>query len=400
MALQENGRLTKNSPESEARMVALILTAMVWLVVAALCILLPPLSSKEEPPQVYQSISLKLAALEGSAASPEPLSEALVSQAFSPDSTEASATTPPEASPLPEKSPAPAVATKPAEKSPAPAVATKPAEQAPSQKTVLEAPASSVAKPEQKAPAPAPSSAVKNLEVDSLDEAAWEALFAEKGGRTYNNSPSATIPAAPAVASSSASSSSLSGVAGASSLVEAADSSSAAASQGAFVSSQATNLAQGKAQSLSQSTASALEKIASVAEAGQGRTAADEGSATASAQATRAATASSASSGTLDVAGTSMDLVGGGSRRLLEPQEPVIVISSQNQSYIKGDTEVTITFEITPEGLVLPSSIKITPESLIPGQVQAEIKNQIEKWRFQVAKGSGQVRFKYNIIKK
>ena len=95
-----------------------------------------------------------------------------------------------------------------------------------------------------------------------------------------------------------------------------------------------------------------------------------------------------------------MDLVGGGSRRLLEPQEPVIVISPQNQARIMGDTEVTITFEITPEGLVLPSSIKITPESLIPGQVQAEIKNQIEKWRFQVAKGSGQVRFKYNIIKK
>ena len=398
MALQENGRLTKNSPESEARMVALILTAMVWLVVAALCILLPPLSSKEEPPQVYQSISLKLAALEGSTALLEPLSQALVSQAFSPDSTEASATTPPEASPLPEKSPAPAVSTKPAEKSPAPAVAAKPAEQAPSQKTVLEAPASSAAKPEQKAPAS--SSAVKNLEVDSLDEAAWEALFAEKGGRTYNNSPSATIPAAPAVASSSASSSSLSGVAGTSSLVEAADSSSAAASQGAFASSQATNLAQGKAQSLSQSTASALEKIASVAEAGQGRTIANEGSATASAQATRAAAASSASSGTLDVAGTSMDLVGGGSRRLLEPQEPVLVISPQNQARIMGDTEVTITFEITPEGLVLPSSIKITPESLIPGQVQAEIKNQIEKWRFQVAKGSGQVRFKYNIIKK
>ena len=394
MALQENGRLTKNSPESEARMVALILTAMVWLVVAALCILLPPLSSKEEPPQVYQSISLKLAALEGSTALLEPLSQALVSQAFSPDSTEASATTPPEASPLPEKSPAPAVATKPTEKSPAPAVAAKPAEQAPSQKTVLEAPASSAAKPEQKAPAS--SSAVKNLEVDSLDEAAWEALFAEKGSRTYNNSPSAPIP----VASSSASSSSLSGVAGASSLVEAADSSSAAASQGAFASSQATNLAQGKAQSLSQSTASALEKIASVAEAGQGRAIDDEGSATASAQATRAAAASSASSGTLDIAGTSMDLVGGGSRRLLEPQEPVLVISPQNQARIMGDTEVTITFEITPEGLVLPSSIKITPESLIPGQVQAEIKNQIEKWRFQVAKGSGQVRFKYNIIKK
>jgi hypothetical protein len=95
-----------------------------------------------------------------------------------------------------------------------------------------------------------------------------------------------------------------------------------------------------------------------------------------------------------------MNLVGGGSRRLLEPKEPVIVISEKNQSLIMGTIEVVITFEITPEGLVLPSSIKISPESLVHGQVQAEIKSQIEKWRFQVAQGSGQVRFKCNIIKK
>ena len=84
MALQEKGGHKKQSPESEARTVALILTAMVWLVVAALCILLPPQSLEKPVTPVYQSISLKLAALEGGAASREPLSEAPVSQAVSP----------------------------------------------------------------------------------------------------------------------------------------------------------------------------------------------------------------------------------------------------------------------------------------------------------------------------
>lgn len=391
MALQEKGGHKKQSPESEARTVALILTAMVWLVVAALCILLPPQSLEKPVTPVYQSISLKLAALEGGAASREPLSEAPVFQAVSPASTEtlakAPATTPTEASPLPEKVSAPAVATKPVEK-----VSTStPVEHAPSQKSVLDTETSAGSS----ATSPVPSSAPANdstrvPNVESFDEAAWEALFAEKGSRTYNTSPSA--PASQAV--SPALSSSLSGVAGTSSIVESTDSSSKVSVGGARVSSQTAGQVQAESQNLSQGTASALERIASVAEGGLGSASTGESKAVGTASGTVAPTSDTSENG------TSMNLVGGGSRRLLEPQEPVIVISPQNQSYIKGSTEVTITFEITPEGLVLPGSIKITPESLVHGQVQAEIKSQIEKWRFQVAKGSGQVRFKYNIIKK
>lgn len=391
MALQEKGGHKKQSPESEARTVALILTAMVWLVVAALCILLPPQSLEKPVTPVYQSISLKLAALEGGAASREPLSEAPVSQAVSPASTEtlakAPATTPTEASPLPEKVSAPAVATKPVEK-----VSTStPVEHAPSQKSVLDTETSAGSS----ATSPVPSSAPANdstrvPNVESFDDAAWEALFAEKGSRTYNTSPS--TPASQAV--SPASSSSLSGVAGTSSIVESTDSSSKVSVGGAWVSSQTAGQVQAESQNLSQGTASALERIASVAEGGLGSASTGESKAVGTASGTVAPTSDTSENG------TSMNLVGGGSRRLLEPQEPVIVISPQNQSYIKGSTEVTITFEITPEGLVLLGSIKITPESLVHGQVQAEIKSQIEKWRFQVAKGSGQVRFKYNIIKK
>ena len=395
MALQEKGGHKKQSPESEARTVALILTAMVWLVVAALCILLPPQSLEKPVAPVYQSISLKLAALEGGAASREPLSEAPVSQAVSPASTEtlseaqakAPATTPTEASPLPEKVPAPAVATKPVEK----VSRSTPVEHAPSQKSVRGTETSAGSS----ATSPVPSSAPANdstrvPNVESFDEAAWEALFAEKGSRTYNTSPSA--PTSQAV--SPVSSSSLSGVAGTSSIVESTDSSSKVSAGGAWVSSQRAGQVQAESQSLSQGTASALERIASVAEGGLGSASTGESKAVGTASGTVAPTSDTSENG------TSMNLVGGGSRRLLEPQEPVIVISPQNQSYIKGSTEVTITFEITPEGLVLPGSIKITPESLVHGQVQAEIKSQIEKWRFQVAKGSGQVRFKYNIIKK
>ena len=141
-----------------------------------------------------------------------------------------------------------------------------------------------------------------------------------------------------------------------------------------------------------------MERITSLAEGGVGL--ASTGETTSASQSAGTTAFQSAGTDLPSTMGAAMNLVGGGSRRLLEPKEPVIVISEKNQSLIMGTIEVAITFEITPEGLVLPSSIKISPESLVHGQVQAEIKSQIEKWRFQVAQGSGQVRFKCNIIKK
>ena len=248
--------------------------------------------------------------------------------------------------------------------------ATKPVESAPVQKPVV-SPAEPVASQSPSAPP------VEPVDVEDMDDAAWEALFAEKGSRSYNTSSSSTV-----FSTSSPESSSLSGVAGS---VE---------KEAIPALSQESEKNQSSASGLSQETAAALDRITSLAEDGTGMAASGETTAT-SQSAEMGANASLPST-----IGTAMNLVGGGSRRLLEPKEPVIVISEKKQSLIMGSIEVTITFGITPEGFVLPSSIKITPESLVHGEVQAEIKSQIEKWRFQVAQSSGQVRFKYNIIKK
>ncbi|MBO7174477.1 MAG: hypothetical protein J6V57_01865 [Spirochaetaceae bacterium] len=376
MARGGEQELKKRSPEAESQVVALILTTMVWLVVATFCILLPPQSLKKETVSVYQSIALNVVAQEGGAPLPEPLAEIASSQSSSPAPSEVPSISAPEASPLPEKSLEPAVVTKPTEKTPNPTIASKPVAQASSQKSVQDAVASVGASAVSPALSPDPATPpVKAPDVESLDEAAWEALFTEKGGRSYNNTPSSSI------SSSSDASSLLSGVA--------ASASSGNESAGVIASSLQSNAT--SSQILSQDTAVALGQIASAAEGGQG---------SGFAKASQSDSAGTGAVATPTTPGTDISLVGGGSRRLLEPQEPIIVISVQNQSLIKGSTEVTITFDITPEGLVLPGSIKISPEALVHRLVQAEIKNQLEKWRFQAAKGSGQVRFKYNIIKK
>ena len=371
---------------------ALILTAMVWLVVAAFIILFPEKILKKQEPPVYQDISLRLSAVDGStlasvasAASSEaaPLEELVSESAVSAQPEESVVPVEPEVkAPLPVSAP-PAETPKP--------VKTIPPQKAPSSKPVEAAPSSKAppSKPLETAPVQKPAMSpaepvasqspsappVEPVDIEAMDDAAWEALFAEKGSRNYNTAPS------PAVSpTSSPAASSLSGVAG-------------SVEKDAAL-SQESEKNQSSASGLSQETAAALERITSLAEGGTGMAASGETTAT-SQSAEMGANASLPST-----IGTAMNLLGGGSRRLLEPKEPVIVISEKNQSLIMGTIEVSITFEITPEGLVLPSSIKISPESLVHGQVQAEIKSQIEKWRFQVAQGSGQVRFKCNIIKK
>ena len=389
MTQKGEGSAKKKSPESEAQIMALILTAMVWLVVAAFIILFPEKILKKQEPPVYQDISLRLSAVDGStlasvasAASSEaaPLEE-LVSESAVSVQPEESATAvepevkaplpvsaPPAETPKPVKTlpPQKAPASKPVEAAPSSkAPATKPAESAPVQKPVV-SPAAPVASQNPSAPP------VEPVDVEAMDDADWEALFAEKGSRSYNTSPVVSPTSSPTASSS------LSGVAGS---VEESSSMEAAPAL-----SQESEKNQSSASGLSQETAAALDRITSLAEGGTGMAATGETTAT--------------SQSTPSTIGTDMNLVGGGSRRLLEPKEPVIVISEKKQSLIMGSIEVTITFGITPEGFVLPSSIKITPESLVHGEVQAEIKSQIEKWRFQVAQSSGQVRFKYNIIKK
>lgn len=397
----------KKSPESEAQIMALILTSMVWLVVAAFIILFPEKILKNQEPPVYQDISLRLSAVDGStfasvasATSSEvaPLEEVVSEAAVSAQPEESVAPVEPEVTaPLP-VSGTPAETPKPVKPAPVEkAPSSKPVEKAPVQKAPSSKPEESVpvektppSKPLKTAPVQKPAMSpaepvasqspsappVEPVDIEAMDDAAWEALFAEKGSRSYNTTPSPAV----SPTSSPAASSNLSGVAG--------------SVEKDATSSHESEKNQSSASGLSQETAAALERITSLAEGGAGIATTGE-TTTVSQSAGTAADASLPST-----IGTDMNLVGGGSRRLLEPKEPVIIISEKNQSLIMGTTGVTITFDITPEGLVLPSSIKISPEALVPGPVQSEIKSQIEKWRFQVAQGSGQVRFKYNIIKK
>lgn len=98
--------------------------------------------------------------------------------------------------------------------------------------------------------------------------------------------------------------------------------------------------------------------------------------------------------------GTEIKTLEGGSRILIEPSPPVIKISPENEKLIDGSREVNVSFTITPSGQVEPGSIEISPAALLHPKIEAEIKAQIAKWLFQTAESSGQVRFKYNIMKK
>ena len=350
MAQNGEGTAKKKSPESEAQIMALILTIMVWLVVAAFIILFPEKILKKQEPPVYQDISLRLSAVDGSTfalVASAPSSEAAPSSEEAPleDLVSESAVSvqpeeivtpvqpevkaplpvsaPPAETPKPVKTipPQKAPASKPVESAPWHS-ATKPVESAPVQKPVV-SPAEPVASQSPSAPP------VEPVDVEAMDDAAWEALFAEKGSRSYNTSSSSTV-----FPTSSPESSSLSGVAGS---VE---------KETIPALSQESEKNQSSASGLSQETAAALERITSLAEGGAGT--ATTGETTVTSQSAGMGANASLSS----TIGTDMNLVGGGSRRLLEPKEPVIVISEKNQSLIIGSIEVTITFGITPEGLV------------------------------------------------
>lgn len=379
----------KKSPESEAQIMALILTVMVWLVVAAFIILFPGKILQNQEPQVYQDISLRLSAVDGNSftsVASAPLEEVVSESAVSALPEERMAPVQPEVkAPLPVSGTPKPVEGAPVKKTPSAkpvegAPVKKPSSAKPAEGAPVKKPAVSPAEPVATQSPSAPS--VEPVDVAAMDDAEWEALFAEKGSRSYNTAPASAVSSN----ASSSVSSSLSGVAGS---VE---------KEGASALAHESEKNQSSASGLSQETAAALERITSLAEGGVGL--ASTGETTSASQSAGTTAFQSAGTDLPSTMGAAMNLVGGGSRRLLEPKEPVIVISEKNQSLIMGTIEVAITFEITPEGLVLPSSIKISPESLVHGQVQAEIKSQIEKWRFQVAQGSGQVRFKCNIIKK
>lgn len=363
---------TRGSPAPEARSwpLALLLTAFLWAGATVALILLPyPQSDEGTDRPLYQSISLQLAPWEGGGADREGSAVSEVAGAAPADSAPAQPVA--KASSVPEPGPAaparrPTAVTSSTPTSP-PASSVRPPEPASSISEPAPAPRSSPSDRREE-PAPAP------LDPATLDQDAWESLFAQGDGRTYRSSAQAAE-GQPSYGSGAVPSSSLSGVAAA----------TGAGDAGAAVSS--TTDGHSQADRPTVETSDAIASIAQAALATGGDGGGIRGG--------NLGKMDSSSSG-----GTDMELAGGGTRLLLEPAEPVIHISQENRRYIPGSLEVTISLAVSPEGLVLPGSIKITPESLIHPEVQGEIRAQIGKWRFQSAEGSGQVSFKYNIIKK
>ena len=327
------GLLYKKTLEGDSQLLALVITFVLWLVALAIVFFVPLDFPKEESEPVYQGISLVLA----------PVSPAS-SQSLSPAAS---------------KSPTQELARAPSEEStPAAApVASVPVQEPVPMVTDPAATGFFPTAPETTAESTEP------VDVDSLDEAEWEALFAQGGSKTYSTTNKKTVPEQK-VSSSSAS---LSGSAATTSP------SSNSAATGTTSSSTSQNPRTGE-QFLSQDTESALGRIDTAASGERN-----------SSPASGIAASGSGGMGAGTLSATAMPLVGGGVRQLLYPSEPVITISERNQSLVPGSVEVSIVLDISPQGLVLPNSIKITPESLVHPLVQSEIKEQIGKWRFQAA---------------
>lgn len=78
----------------------------------------------------------------------------------------------------------------------------------------------------------------------------------------------------------------------------------------------------------------------------------------------------------------SIKMSDGKSRELLYPKNPVIFISEENAKLVDETKKVIVRFKVRADGTVPITGISILPSSLLPLQIQAEIKEQIQLWRF------------------
>ena len=78
----------------------------------------------------------------------------------------------------------------------------------------------------------------------------------------------------------------------------------------------------------------------------------------------------------------SIKMSDGKSRELLYPKNPVIFISEENARLVDETKKVIVRFKVRADGTVPLTGISIVPSSLLPLQIQAEIKEQIQLWRF------------------
>lgn len=412
MAAPVKGR----SPESFSQNMALVTTLFVWIFAVAIFLLFPPKFSKKEEKPLYQSISLQLAPLQDGASlnsgttnqalesnlpatTDSPVSESTASSLSATASSKITSsktgvtTSNPSLSNLVASPPKPEATSSPTTtpKSSASVSTTRPkpvidTKLAVEDSSTFRAPALDPSPDPGAIPTPAPRQVT---DPNAIDDEAWEKLFAQGDSTTYKSSSSPQGQVKPQQEGTV-----FSGVAATTNPKEGAGGSSF---QGVSTSSVSR-----EQQIEAEPSSSTASSIASINQAAFGnwedRNEGSSGTSSGNPSSSREEVWGSSSS--VPSSGTNMNLVGGGSRLLLEPSQPIISISEKNQKYILGSVEVSINFIVSPEGLVLPGSIKITPESLIHPQIQGEIKAQIGKWHFQIARGSGQVHFKYNIIKK
>lgn len=78
----------------------------------------------------------------------------------------------------------------------------------------------------------------------------------------------------------------------------------------------------------------------------------------------------------------SIKMSDGKTRELLYPKNPVIFISEENAKLVDETKKVIVRFKVRADGTVPVTGISILPSSLLPLQIQAEIKEQIQLWRF------------------
>lgn len=94
-----------------------------------------------------------------------------------------------------------------------------------------------------------------------------------------------------------------------------------------------------------------------------------------------------------------MVMSNGSSRALLEPSKPVINLSDAASMTIDGSRKVVIKFRVVESGNVPRAEISITPASILSELVRNEIIDQVSKWRFEAADDSATAEFEYKIVK-
>ncbi|MGN0728393.1 hypothetical protein [Treponema sp.] len=91
-----------------------------------------------------------------------------------------------------------------------------------------------------------------------------------------------------------------------------------------------------------------------------------------------------------------LEMSGGKKRELLHPETPFIEISSEHARLVDSTRRVLIRFRVLADGTVPLEKISIVPPSLLPFQIQAEIKKQIHGWLFSPGE-EGTVCFEYTL---